>query len=249
MTDDPVAHIFTVRGRPVGFVPGRFGGALVAVERGFFPISATGYRSLAGHAGNTEPLNPDAVSADFLEALAQAQDRTRGALLVRLRRGPMPTADRLGNFIGVSITAEAALAEGFFAPDDARFTLWRGAFRLLNLIDTDPRFQPAPTAPAWTVAGCAQALALRRALLAFVRELAKGDLPAPPDGTHLAGRAYFDLPPKAHGEPAFALPELTAELPLELPPQAEVGEDEEPEVADEMPAEIDEDDPAQMSLL
>jgi hypothetical protein len=44
------------------------------------------------------------------------------------------------NFIGACIDAEAALAEGFFASDEERLALWRGAFRLLALIDSDARF-------------------------------------------------------------------------------------------------------------
>jgi hypothetical protein len=242
-------HIFSVRGRPVGFVPGRFGGALVAIERGYFPISATGYRSLAGHFGVTGEADPTAVSAEFLEALAVAQDRTRAVLLARLRRAPLPTGDRLGNFTGVCLDAEAALTEGFFAPDAERFTLWSGAFRLFHLIDADAHFQPVPSGPAWSAAGCAHALAVRRALLEFVRRLAAGELPAMPDGTHGAVRAYFELPPKSHGEPAFALPALSAELPLDLPPREEAEDETEPEEVEAEPAEVGEDDPAQMSLL
>lgn len=240
-------HVFSVRGRPVGFVPGRFGAALVAVARGYFPVSSTGYRSLAGHCGAAGGLEADAISPEFLEALAVAQDRNRAALLARLRRTPMPTADRLGNFIGLSIDAEAALAEGFFAPDAERGALWRRAFQLLHLIDSDPRFQPAPSSPAWTVTGCAQALAARRAALGFVRQLARGELPPPPDGTHFAQRAYLELPPKPEGEPTFDLPAITAELPLDLPPGA-VADDDEPELDEEEPSPV-EDDPAQLSLL
>lgn len=240
-------HIFRVRGRPVGFVPGHFGGALVAVERGYFPVSSTGYRSLAGHFGISGEADPAMISADFLEALAAAQDQTRRAWLARLRRTPAPTSDRLGNFIGVSSDAEAGLAEGFFAPDDERFTLWRGAFRLLSLIDCDARFQPAPHSPAWTAAGCAETLAARRAALAFVRQLAAGELPPPPDGTHFAVRAYLELPPKAGGEPAFASPALTAELPLDLP--SGYADDEDAPEVDHEETDPVEDDPAQLSLL
>lgn len=242
-------HVFSVRGRPVGFVPGRFGAALVAVERGYFPVSSTGYRSLAGHCGASGELDAATLTPEFLEALAVAQDETRRALLARLRRVPVPTVDRLGNFIGVSIDAEAAVAEGFFAPDAERFALWRGAFRLLALIDSDPRFQPAPTAPAWPAVGCAQALAARRALLGFVRQLAAGTLPAMPEGTHCAVRAYLDLPPKSGGEPAFDLPALTAELPLALPPRKEFDDEDEREPLDADPVEIGDGDPTQLSLL
>jgi hypothetical protein len=241
-------HIFSVRSRPVGFEPGRFGGALVAVERGYFPVSSTGYRSLASHFGINGEADPATISADFLESLAVAQDRTRQTLLARLRRTPLPTLGRLGNFIGACIDAEAALAEGFFARDEERFALWYGAFRHLNLIDTDARFQPTPTAPAWSASGCAQALAIRRALLGFVRQLAAGDLPTPPDGTHFAVRAYLELPPKAEGEPAFTLPTVTADLPLDLPPPDDCDDDERSATEVE-PAESGGDDPAQMALL
>ena len=85
------------------------------------------------------------------------------------------------------------------------------------------------------------------AALAFVRQLASGELPPPPDGTHFAQRAYLELPPKPDGEPAFELPAVTAELPLDLPPGA-VADDDEPEFDEEEPVPV-EDDPAQLSLL
>ena len=44
MSEETVARVFTVRSRPVGFVAGCYP-SLVAVERGYFPISQTGYRS------------------------------------------------------------------------------------------------------------------------------------------------------------------------------------------------------------
>ena len=236
-------HIFSVRGRPVGFEPGRFGGALVAVERGFFPVSSTGYRSLAGHFGINGEADPAVISPEFLEALAVAQDRTCRALLARLRRTPRPTPDRLGNFISMSSEAEAALTEGFFARDDERAALWSGAFQRLSLINTDGRFQPAP---AWTSDSCAEALAARRASLAFLRRLAAGELPPPPAGTHLAVRAYFELPPRSGGEPTFALPTRTADLPLDLPPAEDI-DDEEAVGNDADEAFEAEADPAQMT--
>lgn len=95
--------------------------------------------------------------------------------------------------------------------------------------------------------GCAQALAARRAELAFVRQLARGELPPPPDGAHFAPRAYLELPPKPDGEPAFDLPAVTAELPLDLPPDYAPEEDG-PEMEEEAAAPV-EDDPAQLSLL
>ena len=72
---------------PVGRLSGdRWGGALVAVERGDFPISPTGFRSLSG-AGIAR------VTPDFLESLAQAHERERQAVLRRLREVQEPVGD------------------------------------------------------------------------------------------------------------------------------------------------------------
>jgi len=210
-------HIFSVRGRPVGFVPSRFGGELVAVERGYFPVSSTGYRSLAGHFGLQGALDPTAISNDFLEALAVAQDDARRSVLRRLRHGPAATSDRLANFITLCVDADAALSEGFFADDADRFTLWSGAYRLLCLIDGDRRFQPVPSSPRWSASACADALRTYRERVSFVRQLAASELPETPDLSLIAAHGYYALPVKRGGEPRFELPALTSELPLELP--------------------------------
>lgn len=238
MRDEMISHVFSVRGRPVGFRPGRFGGDLVAIERGYFPVSPTGYRSLAGHFGLTGPADPSAISPEFLETLAQAQDRERQATLARLRRTPRADADYLTNFIGVSINTAQAVQEGIFAPERDRAALWGGAYRLLCLIDSDRRFQPASTAPAWTRAQCAAALARERELLGLIRQLAAGEFPTSPPARWLSLQAYFDLPPKPSGEPSFALPAITEEFAIDLPvSSADADDDYEPDdplpVADE----------------
>ena len=240
-------HIFSVRGRPVGFEPGNFGGALVAVERGYFPVSSTGYRSLAGHFGLSGVADPTTISGDFLEALAVAQDNARRSVLRRLGRVPAATSDRLANFITVSMDADSALSEGFFATDTERFALWRGAYRLLYLIDCDPRFQPMPSSTAWNASACAQALGIRREMLSFVRQLAAGELPTPPE-LLLATDGYYALPVKDGGEPRFELPALTPELPLDLPP-VNFDDEPEPDIEDAEPFGSSASDPAQMTLL
>ena len=221
-----VAHVFTVRGRPVGFQPARFGGALVAVQRGYFPVSPTGYRSLSGHFG-TGPGAPDSIPAEFLESLAVNEDQNRRRLLVQLARVPRAGADALGNYITVSGTASQAVQAAFFAPDDERAQFWGGAFRLLCLIDSDRRFQPASTAPAWTPAACATSLASQRELLGYVRRVASGDLSAKPPGFHIGVSAYFDLPERPEVQAAFALPTITQEFGLDVPTASAWDEDDE----------------------
>lgn len=85
-------------------------------------------------------------------------------------------------------------------------------------------------------------------MLEFVRGLARGELPAAPDGTHGVVRAYLALPAKPEGEPMFALPALTSELPLGLPPSEPVGDEVEPEETEEA-SDVEKEDPAQMTLL
>lgn len=229
-TDSPV-HVFTVRGRPVGFQSSRFGGSLHALERGYFPISPTGYRSLAGNFGGG-PGSPASISPEFLEALAEADDRNRRTLLAQLARAPRAESDALGNFIHISGRASSAVQAAFFAPAEERVAFWCGAFRLLSLIDADRRFQPAPNGAAWTGEACAKSLATQRDLLAYVQRIATGDHTEPPPGLFIGVSAYFELPVRPEVETSFALPALNAELALELPP-ARDWEDDEAEEDDE----------------
>ncbi|HVZ65011.1 MAG TPA: hypothetical protein VG838_13555 [Opitutaceae bacterium] len=226
-TDSPV-HVFTVRGRPVGFQSSRFGGSLHAQERGYFPISPTGYRSLAGHFG-TGPAAVVDIPAEFLEKLAEADDRDRRTLLAQLARAPRAESDGLGNFIHVSGRASAAVQAALFAPADERVALWCGAFRLLSLIDSDRRFQPAPNGTAWTAEACAKSLATQRAMLAYVRRIATGDHTQRPPGLFIGVSAYFELPPRPEIETPFALPALTGEFALDLPPSPDWRDDDEDE--------------------
>lgn len=242
---DPAPHIFTVRGRPVEFRPSSFFGGLYAVERGPFPISPTGFRSLAGHMHQFGPGNPEDISPAFLESLAEAQDKENKALLARLRRAPR---DR--DFISVSMTAEMALDHGFFAPPEVRVALWQGAYRLLCQIDMDPQCQPKAYSAAWSPEHCATALDEERALLAFVRQLATGDFPAEATIKQFGARAYLALPPKPEGEAGFALPAIASEFAFDLSgPEAsdddsEDEDEEDTEEAEETDAdETDEDAP------
>lgn len=180
MSDHSRPIVLTVRNRPVSFQPGKWGGGLHAVERGYFPISGTGYRSLSGLYGAHGEDAAAEISPEFLETLAANHDRERRSVLARLARPLVPGPDPLSNYVSASIDADKALEEGFFAPDAERADLWAGAFRIYAVIDTDPRFQPAPRSPAWTEAHCTEALLRARDTLAFLRQLASGDFPAGP---------------------------------------------------------------------
>src|SRR5258707_8925667 len=107
----PVTHVFPVCGRPVGFQPSSWGGALVAVERGYFPVSSTGFWSISCGV----QLENGAISPTYLESLAVNQDREPEALLKRLREAVKPVGDPIGNYIHVSLAYEKAVQEGFFA--------------------------------------------------------------------------------------------------------------------------------------
>ncbi len=209
-SDDGPMQIVSVRGRPVGISRNRFGASLVAVERGYFPVSPTGFWSLSGYGkGQASPLT---IRPDYLESLAENQDRERKALLVNLMRAVKPERDRKGNFIHVSLYVDKAINDAFFAPDHERAPLWQAAHRLLCLVDADPQFQPAPDGSAWNKEQCDKALANMRNLHACLKRFAQrdysGELPSP----FFGAKAYFKLPPKPSGEPAVALHETTIEL-------------------------------------
>ncbi len=211
--DHPV-QLVSVRGRPVGINRSHFGATLVAVERGYFPVSPTGYWSMSGYGmGQAGPL---LIKPELLESLAEAQDRERKALLVNLHRAVKPERDRRGNFIHVSLYVDKAINDAFFAPDHERAPLWQAAHRLLCLVDADPQFQPAPDRFAWNRQQCEKALANMRNLHGLLKRFAQGDysgaLPMPLFGA----KAYARLPPKPLGDPVVALHETTIELSFDL---------------------------------
>jgi hypothetical protein len=211
--DGPV-QVVSVRGRPVGISRSRFGASLVAVERGYFPVSPTGFWSLSGY-GMGQP-GPLALRPEYLESLAEAQDRERKALLVNLHRAVKPERESRGNFIHVSLYVDKAINDAFFAPDHERALLWQAAHRLLCLVEADPQFQPVPDHFAWNREQCDKALANMRNLHACLKRFAQGDysgkLPMPLFGA----RAYANLPHRSSGEPAVALHETTIELSFNL---------------------------------
>jgi hypothetical protein len=233
----------------VGFVPSHFGGELVAVERGYFPISSTGYRSIAGRFKPADSQQVTGIAPEFLNALAAAEDRARKARLLRLARRPQAGADRLANFLNVSMDANSAVDAGFFAPPADRVALWCGACRFLSLIDSDVRFQPAPTAPAWAPEDCAASLATERELLRFVHQLASGNFPAEPMHGHLSGYAYFELPPRLGGEVAFALPAFAPTPSRGMPASIASQDDDENDTVSATPIPTSSDDDPQLSLF
>jgi len=220
--ESPVTHVFSVRGRPVGFRPSRFGGELVATERGDFPVSSTGYRSLAGQFGGG-PGHHDLIAEDFLEALAAQRDREREQLRRQLHEAVKPVGSPVANYVHVSIAFERAVQDGFFSTDRDRTALWSGAHYLLCLVDTDPRFQPMPHPgyPAWGKSQCEKSHAFARSLLALLKRLATGDMPAQLPVRLLGPSAYLGLPPKPRGEPRIDLGGFIAEMRLDVAPTLE----------------------------
>lgn len=207
-------QIVTVRGRPVGINRSRFGASLVAVERGYFPVSPTGFWSMSGYGmGQSGPLT---VRPEYLESLAENQDRERKALLVGLHRAATPARDRKGNFIHVSLYVDKAINDGFFAPDHERAPLWQAAHRLLCLVDADPQFQPVPDRFAWNREQCDKALAHMRVLHGCLKRFAQADYSGELPWPFFGAKAYIQLPPKPTGERTIAVHETTIELSFNL---------------------------------
>lgn len=212
MEEEKITQVFTVRDRPVGYRAGRWGGALVAVERGEFPISPTGYRSLCGLARET-------VTPEFLEDVARAHERERQGALQRLREAHQPVGGPISNYIQASGAYESAVQYGFFASNRERAALWSGAHQLLCRVNDDARFQPAPdrTFVAWTKAHCEASLVRTRELKALLGRLAAGDFPNELPVRLLGVQSYLALPARPGGEPRIELGGYTAEMALDLP--------------------------------
>jgi len=199
-------ELLTVRGRPVAYFTGNWGGHVRATERGYFPISETGYRSLSCGQGARKP------SQDQLDKLANEHERTNIGVL-RACSTALATArgDALSRYVHVVLYADAACSRGFFAPDDVRIALWQHAHRLYTAIAECRRFQPAPVAPdhAWNPAHCARAIDSARAAVPWLARLLAGDIAPPPEayGRYcIAANAYLKLPPRQTPEPVGAVP-------------------------------------------
>lgn len=216
MPEERVSEIYTIRGRPVGYAPDSWGGSFVAVERGYFPISPTGYRSCTGFARREiTPADKQAV----LAKLAEEQDRERTSLLKRLGEGAKPEGDPVLNYIHASMAYEKAVADGFFATDRQRSELWSGAHKLLCVVLDDRRYQPTTEAkyPAWHEAHCQAAMDFARKLRESLVRWAGGDFSETPPLRLLGAQGYFRLPAKPGGEPRVDLGAYTAELSLDAP--------------------------------
>jgi hypothetical protein len=234
--------IILVRGRKVGYSRSNWGGDLVAVERGHFPVSHTGYRSQGGQ----EP-----PSTEAFEALAVARDQDYADTLRRCQKAMRTPAVRdprhpRCDFISMTMAAEAALARGFFAEDDMRRQLWQAAYRVYDRIRSNEVFHPEPTnaclnPQAWTPEYCAGALREVVASLLWLKELLRGNLTKPvylPINIGISVSAYFDLPERP--EPIFELPVIETDFGFEASPIAKADDDEfRADDGDEIEAESD----------
>lgn len=206
-------EIFTVRGRPVAYRRARFGGELHAIERGYFPVSHTGYRSMS--CGPAAPT----PTQEILDKLALENERETSAMLTSCRRAfARLQGDSLQRYIHLSHHATSAINRGFFARDDDRILLWQHAYRLLTAIADTPAFQPEPTGGAWNSEHCAQAIARVRLFAPWVARLLAGDLAECPTAGHggpficFAADAYLTLPPRTTPEPTGAIPAIAQDF-------------------------------------
>lgn len=223
------AYLFKLRGRPVFFKRSRFCGSLRATQRGACPFSSTGFYSLAGFThhpiSELDPRHPtEIVTQNFLESIAAENDRQREAALGEARRMAQKCALNRRHAIGHSSirrSAEQALHYGFFATDAQRTELWQAAYRLYHELAESGHYAPDKIAlhSGWDEKCCRRWLESVREEFAFLRHLMSGDFSTegfPRSMLIRFGSEYFDLPPKPGGEPVIPIPEITAELSIEI---------------------------------
>lgn len=232
-------EILTVRGRPVGYRSTPWGGEVFATERGYFPVSSSGYYSLSGRRGSVGLDHYDPPTADFLEQLAQHQDAEHGALVRRCEKHLRSPA-KVGDYIAVSLSTSAALDRGFFARDVARRILWQLAYQLCDRVMNTPEWHPVEQG-CWTPEVCASAIQENAAMHAWLRDLLQGRVQEPPilaGPRQLAfhGRGYLELPERI--EPVFELPARDTDFGFDIPVGATESEDD-----DDRQSEEDSDEP------
>ncbi|OAM88500.1 hypothetical protein OH491_10510 [Termitidicoccus mucosus] len=210
----PEQHLFTVRGRPVMFrKDGMFFGALHATERGHFPVSSTGYYSLAQFTLYVREGAGffDLLSRNFLESLAAEQERgTKGVLHDVIRCANRDIANEYA-FVHCAQRAAQAFAHGLFATDAQRRELWQAAHETYsNLFDSafvrhaarDRQNPPRNIEPD-------------RRTFDALRRCMRGDFSFDNAGsqpTAILMTNYFELPPKRDGEPVITAPARTLAL-------------------------------------
>jgi hypothetical protein len=209
--EDRITERYTVRGRPVGYVPGSWGGAFVAVERGEFPISPTGYRSCSGFV--RRDVSREEKNA-LLEQLAVEHEREQKEVLRRLREEPERGASPIMNYVHASLSYEMAIRHGFYSSETMRTALWSGAHRLLCRVDLEPAFQPQPEERfgVWTEGACRKALETARELKRLLVRWAGGDFSEQPSLRLTGISGYFELPERA--EPKVELGGYVPEMAL-----------------------------------
>jgi len=209
----PDQHLFTVRGRPVMFRKDEVFGALHAVERGYYPITHSGYLALGQPACDEGECHDffDLLSENFLESLAVEKEIMTNEVLHKINQCARQDATGQNAVIHHLERASCAFSHGLFATDAQRWQLWQSAHETYSkLFDSDSiRFvaKEDRNVVRFFEYGLHVFDALRQCMRGeFTCEKAK----AHPFVIHLLG--YFELPPRPEGEPVIAAQARTLEF-------------------------------------
>lgn len=213
-TKIPDQHLFTVRGRSVLFrKTEKSFGALHATERGYFPVSHTGYHSLASFSLCVSDFS-HMVSDNFLESLAAEQDRyTNEALHDIVRCASRDMANETACH-AILFHAAHAFEYGFFATDALRRQLWQAACEAYRNLFNCPLIRSARKEPGM---GLLRSIEADWRTFEALRRCMNGDFAFDRTGSRLAvisRTSYFELPPKPEGEPVTPIPAYTPMLDL-----------------------------------
>ena len=211
----PDQHLFTVRGRPVMFRKTEtYFGALHATERGDFPISCTGYYSLAGfsHHARQGGKFHDLLSANFLESIAAEQQRRANAVLRDIAQC-ITRRDITDSFAFIHCLHRAteAFQHGLFATDTQRRQLWQVAHETYSNMFVSRFVQHVPKEQQ----NLPRIIESDRQTFDILCRCMRGDFSFDRTAVQrviLGMRAYCELPPKPEGEPVITTPTHTLEL-------------------------------------
>jgi hypothetical protein len=209
----PDQHLFTVCGRPVMFrKTGMFFGALHAIERGYFPVSHTGYYSLAQFtfcARDQHIEFPDLLSENFLASIAAGQQRQTNEVLREVTQCSRQNAANRYTFIHCAHFAALAFDHGLFATDTLRRQLWQAAHETYSNLFDSIFVQQAANDRQNPLRG----IETDRQTFDALCRCMNGDFS--PDKTSSAFlpaihmTSYCELPPRPGGEPVITAPTRT----------------------------------------
>lgn len=165
--------------RPIRIDRDTFGFSVHAVERGYFPVSSTGYRSFLGQHELIEEQFPE-LSRKYAAERKASVVAAEKLLAAKHNSLAVGNHQQLSRFLEARYAAERVFEQHIFGPSGERERAWIVGFQLLHRVVSDPMLAPMKTAEpgerlGWTQESCDESLAQCALHLFMLERVFAGD--------------------------------------------------------------------------